>query len=139
MEEFVMMRWLMIAALCAGLAAGCASGNDRPVKEVTATVGTDQVQRVKITTHSFYFDPNRIVVKRGVPVELTVKNGAMFVPHDFSCMAKEAGIEIDTPVGMFYGSKKVQFTPTKAGEYHFHCDVDGHAKKGMRGMLVVVE
>lgn len=32
-----------------------------------------------------------------------------------------------------------RFTPTKAGEYHFHCDVDSHAKKGMMGMLVVVE
>jgi uncharacterized cupredoxin-like copper-binding protein len=33
----------------------------------------------------------------------------------------------------------VHFTPTQAGEYPFHCDVDGHAKKGMRGVIVVVE
>ena len=119
--------------------AGCASGLDRPVAEVTATVGSDAVQHVRITTHSFYFEPNRIVVKRGVPVELTVKNGAFFVPHDFSCDAKEAGIDVDVRVGMFHGSKQVRFTPTLAGEYHFHCDVDSHMRKGMTGALVVVE
>jgi cytochrome c oxidase subunit 2 len=125
--------------LAVGAIAGCASGLNRPVREVTATTGADQVQHVTITTHSFYFDPNRIVVKRGIPVELTVKNGALLVPHDFSCEAKDAAIEVDARVGMFHGSKRVRFTPTRAGEYPFHCDVDGHAKKGMTGTLVVVE
>ena len=127
------------AVLLVAGASGCASGLNRPVKEVTAIAGTDHVQRLTITTHTFYFDPNRLVVKRGIPVELTIKNGAFFVPHDFSCEAKEAGIDIDASVGMFHGSKRVRFTPTRAGEYHFHCDVDHHATKGMMGMLVVVE
>lgn len=132
------MKRGMLAALCVGLVAGCASGLNRPVREVTATMGTDQVQRLTVTTHSFYFEPNRIVVKRGIPVELTVKNGAFFVPHDFSCEAKDAGIELDQPVGMFHSSKTLRFTATRTGEYPFHCDVDGHAKKGMMGTLVVV-
>ena len=133
------MKRLMFAMAGIALLAGCASGLNRPVREVTASTGSDQVQRVTVTTHSFWFDPNRVVVKRGVPVELTIKNGALFVPHDFSCEAKEGGIDVDVRVGMFHGSKKVRFTPTRAGEYHFHCDVDGHAKKGMMGALVVVE
>ena len=133
------MRHIMFAGIGMLLLASCSSGLNRPVKEVTATTGTDQVQRVTITTHSFYFDPNRIVVQKGVPVELKVKNGAMFVPHDFSCMAKDAGLEVDAPVGMFHGSKTVRFTPTTAGEFHFACHVDGHAKKGMTGTLVVKE
>ena len=133
------MKRVLLAALYIGLVAGCASGLNRPVREVTATMGADQVQHLTVTTHSFYFEPNRLVVKRGIPVELTVKNGALFVPHDFSCEAKDAGIEVDQPVGMFHGSKTVRFTPTRSGEYHFHCDVDGHAKKGMMGTLVVVE
>jgi plastocyanin len=131
------MRRLMVAGLSLLILGSCSSGLDRPVQEVTATTGTDQVQRVTITTHSFYFEPNRIVVQKGVPVELTVKNGAMFVPHDFSCGAKEAGIEVDAPVGMFHGSKRVRFTPTTAGEFPFFCDKDSHAKKGMMGTLVV--
>jgi uncharacterized cupredoxin-like copper-binding protein len=133
------MKRLTAVALCAGLAAGCTSGLDRPVKEVTATVGLDQVQHVKVTAHSFYFEPNRIVVKKDVPVELEVKNGTMFVPHDFSCEAKDAGITVDAGVGMFHGKKTVRFTPTQTGEFPFHCDVDGHAKKGMTGTLVVKE
>ena len=133
------MKRLVLAVLIVGVVAGCASGLNRPIREVTATIGSDRVQRVTITTHSFYFDPNRIVVKRGVPVELTVKNGALFVPHDFSCHAKEAGIEVDARLGIFHGSKHVRFTPTLAGKYMFHCDVDGHANKGMMGTLVVAE
>lgn len=133
------MKRLGLAALILALVAGCESGLERPVREVTAQVGSDQIQRVKVIAHSFYFDPNRIVVKRGVPVELTVKNGAMFVPHNLSCEAQEAGIEVFADVGMFYGSKTVRFTPTQTGEFHFFCHVDGHAKKGMTGTLVVVE
>ena len=132
-------KHLMVAATGMALLAGCASGLNRPVREVTATAGSDQVQRVTVTTHSFYFDPNRVIVKRGIPVELTIKNGALFVPHDFSCDATPAGIDIDARVGMFHGSKRVRFTPTRAGEYPFHCDVDHHRMKGMMGTLVVVE
>ena len=132
------MRRLMMAGTLVILAS-CSSGLNRPVQEVTATTGADHVQRVTITTHSFYFEPNRIVVQKGIPVELKVKNGAMFVPHDFSCGAKEAGIEVDAPVGMFHGSKTVRFTPGTAGEFPFFCDKDSHAKKGMKGTLVVKE
>jgi len=126
---------VLALAVCA--IAGCTSGVNRPVHEVTATVGSDSVQHVKVTAHSYYFDPNRIVVRRGVPVELTIKNGALFVPHDFTCIDKEAGVIVDQDVGMFYAAHKVRFTPTKSGEFPFHCDVDSHAKKGMMGTLVV--
>ncbi len=133
------MRRFLQAVLGLALMSGCASGLNRPVREVTARPGPDHVQRVTITAHSFYFDPNRVVVRRGIPVELTIRNGAMLVPHDFSCDARDAGIEVDAGVRMFRGSKTVRFTPTRAGEYPFHCDVDHHAKKGMTGTLVVVE
>ena len=101
-------------------------------------MGPDQVQHVKVVTHSFWFEPNRIVVKSGVPVELKVKNSAFFVPHNFTCNAPEAGIEVHADVGMFGGSKTVRFTPTKPGEYRFSCHVGSHGKKkGMTGTLVV--
>lgn len=133
------MRRFLLAALCVTTLGGCGSTAPRKIEEVTAATGPDDVQRITVTTHSYWFDPNRIVVRRGIPVELTVKNGAFFVPHDFSCQAKEAGIDVDVKVGVFYGSKTVRFTPTKAGEYHFHCDVGEHGEKGMTGMLVVKE
>ena len=130
---------LLVPVVCALLAVtGCSQGFQRPVREVTATTGTDQVQRVTITTHSFWFDPARVVVRRDVPVELTVRNGSWLVPHDFSCHAADAGIDVDADVGAFLGrSKHLKFTPTRAGEFPFHCGVDHHAKKGMTGVLVV--
>ena len=82
-----MKRLIVVAGTVALFATGCSAGFNRPVREITAVVGDDHMQRVRVTTHSFWFEPNRIVVKRGIPVELTVKNGAFFVPHDFSCGA----------------------------------------------------
>ena len=118
--------------------AGCSSGLDRPVHEVTAVPGGDGVQRVEVVAHSFWFDPNRIVLKANVPVELHVKNHAAFVPHNFSCVGPQAGIQVDEGLGLFWDGETAKFTPTTPGEYNFFCKVDGHANKGMTGKLVVV-
>jgi len=133
------MKRSLTLLLVAAAIGGCTSGLHRPVREVTAAVGSDHEQHVTVTAHSFYFDPARVVVKRDVLVDLTVKNAAWFVPHDFSCDAADAGIHVDAPLGMFHGTKHVKFTATKAGEYEFHCDVDHHAKKGMTGKIVVTD
>lgn len=134
-----MKRSLPLLIITLALLSGCTKGIGRPVHEVTANLGADQVQRVRITAHSFYFDPNRIVVKRGIPVELTVHNGAFMVPHNFTCKEQQAGLDVKASAGMFHGTKTVRFTPTQAGEFPFLCGVDGHAGKGMTGTLVVVE
>ena len=123
--------------LIAALLAGCSSGLNKPVKEVTAATGSDGVQHIRIVAHSFWFEPNRVVVKAGVPVEITVKNAAFGVPHNLTCFDKDAGIELDANLGMFRGQKTARFTPGKPGEYEFFCHVDSHSKKGMKGTLVV--
>lgn len=132
------MKRLVFAGIGLVTLAGCASGLHRPVREVTAVTGADNVQHVRVTAHSFWFEPNRIVVKQGIPVELTVHNGGLLIPHDFRCAAREAGVDVDQGVRPVFGSKKVRFPPTRAGEYPFYCDVDKHAAKGMTGVLVVV-
>ena len=127
------LMWLVpVAVLC-----GCSSGVNRPVKEVTASMGADSVQRVKVTAHSYWFEPNRIVVHAGKPVELTFHDGSWFVPHNLTCTAPEADVLISADVGLFHRGKKLRFTPTEPGEYHLYCHVDAHAKKGMTGTLVV--
>ena len=123
---------LVIVAL-----AGCSSGLKKPVHEVTAVM-TDSVQHVTIKTHTYWFDPNRVVLKVGKEVELKVKNGSMIVPHNLTCFEKDAGIEVSADVGMFWGGKTVRFTPTQPGEYEFFCHEDSHAKHGMKGTFVVV-
>ena len=116
---------------------GCSSGAKRPVQEVTATVGKDDVQHVDIKTHAYWFEPNRIVVQAGKPVELEVHNGSWFVPHNFSVTAPDSDLTVSADVGIFGRSKTVRFTPTTPGEYEFFCHVDSHSKKGMKGTLVV--
>ena len=126
---------LLFAAL---VLAGCSSGLKRPVREVTAAL-SGSVQRVTITAHTYWFDPNRVILKAGQEVELTVKNGAFMVPHNLTCFEKDAGIEVSANLGMFMGKKVVRFTPTQPGEYEFFCHVGSHSKHGMKGKFVVVQ
>jgi plastocyanin len=130
-------RFLGLAAIILGL-AGCSSGLDRPVHEVKATPGGDGVQHVEVTAHAFYFEPNRVVLKANVPVELRIENKTPFIPHNFSCVAPQAGIQVDEGLGMVWDGETARFTPTTPGEYKFFCKIDHHANKGMTGVLVVV-
>ncbi len=130
------MRSALVLAVALFL-AGCASGVNRPVHEVTARVEPDSVQHVRVVAHSFYFEPNRIVLKARVPAELIVHNGALFVPHSFVCNAPDGGLNLKAKLGMFHGTKRLRFVPGIPGEYSFYCGVDSHAKHGMTGTLVV--
>lgn len=118
--------------------AGCSSGLGRPVQEIRAVAGDDGIQRVTVVAHSYWFEPNRIVVRAGVPVELSIKNGSLIVPHNFTCLAPESGIEINEGLGLFKDGETARFTPITPGEYPFFCARGSHAQKGMTGTLVVV-
>jgi len=122
------------------LGAGCGtSGSKVPVSEMTARASSEGLQVVDVDVHSFYFKPSRIIVESGKPVELTLHFKSMFVPHNFTCFDGDAGISVSKGAGFmsFRRTKHARFTPTKPGEYEFFCHVDGHAKKGMKGTLVV--
>ena len=122
--------WLSLVVL-----AGCSSGIGRPVVSVDATLDEAGVQRVEVDMHSFYFEPNRIVVHAGHPVELKLHNCSHIVPHNFTIA--EGGLNMsESKWG--WGSDRLRFTPTTPGEYRFFCHKDGHEKKGMVGTLVVL-
>jgi plastocyanin domain-containing protein len=110
-------------------------------KRVVATVGSDRVQKVEITAGSYYFDPNDIVVKVNVRVQLIVtKEGG--TPHDISLQAPEAGIDFKESLSS--KPKVIEFTPTKPGKYPFWCTKKppfgtSHKDRGMQGLLEVVE
>ncbi|HVP14822.1 MAG TPA: cupredoxin domain-containing protein [Terriglobales bacterium] len=130
------MRIAFLVAL-AVLVSGCASGVGRPVHEITARVEPDSVQRVRVVAHTYWYEPNRIVIRARIPVELTVHDASWFVPHSFVCIAPEGGLNVNARLGMIHRTKKVRFVPAIPGEYPFFCGVDGHAKHGMKGTLVV--
>lgn len=122
-------------AFLTALSYGCASGGPRPVQTLELTADASGVQRAKIELHSFYFEPNRIVVHAGRPVELTLHNHSLVVPHNFSI--SDSSISLSQGVGR-KRTHVVRFTPENPGEYEFFCHVGSHAKKGMTGVLVVV-
>jgi len=111
-------------------------------KRFIATVGSDGEQHVEITGGDYYFDPNYIVVKVNVPVELSVKKAKGFVPHDIVVKAPEAGINFKIDLND-KAAKTIPFTPTKVGKYEMVCDnrflfFKSHKDRGMYGFIEVV-
>jgi len=111
-------------------------------KKVIASMGADGVQRVEVVGGSYFFDPNYIIVKVNVPVEMKIKKESGMVPHNFILKAPEAGMDVTVDLGK--ESQTIRFTPTKVGEYPFYCDkkllfFESHREKGMKGVLKVEE
>jgi plastocyanin len=141
MEEKMRIRWASAAALA--LFLGVVGFGQEPAKgRFVAVIGDDGVQRVEITGGSYYFDPNDIVVKVNVPVELRVKKAGGSTPHSIALKAPEAGIDFSVSLGK--EPKSIKFTPTKVGTYPFWCTkklpfLKSHKDHGMTGVLEVVE
>jgi len=133
LEQFKTL--VLIAAI---IFLGCTtSGKNLPASAGRATIGTGNIQEITVQVESFFFKPSRVEVFVNIPVRLTLKSGAFIIPHNFSLHAPEAGIDFDIDIG--HGDTKViEFTPTRTGEYPFHCDKGSHAEKGMTGTLVVI-
>lgn len=81
-------------------------------------------------------------LQAGKEVTITVENGDRF-GHDFNIVAeKRSDAEplwgAATPIFQAGKSKRVTFTPDKAGEFFYVCSVPGHISiQGMWGRLVV--
>ncbi len=125
---------MILLLLCAAYAGGAER------KEFTATIDKDGVQRVEILGGSYFFDPNYIIVKVNVPVELKIRKEPGITPHNFIIQAPGAGMNINVDLGT--DATIVAFTPTKVGTYPFFCDkklpfMPSHRERGMEGVLDV--
>lgn len=135
---------LLAGALLLTSGAGLATGTEQPApgKPHQASVASDGVQRAEIIGGSYFFTPNRIIVKVNIPVELKIRKEQGIVPHNIVAAAPEAGIVFDTT--MENEAKVIRFTPTRVGSYPFYCNkkllfFESHREKGMNGILEVVE
>ncbi len=136
------MRYLKYALLGGGLLLICITysiGAER--KEFTASIDKDGVQRVIVLGGSYFFDPNYIIVKVNVPVEMKIRKEGI-IPHDFVLRAPDAGMDVKADLGA--DPTVITFTPTRAGTYPFYCAkkvifMSSHKEKGMEGMIEVRE
>ncbi|MBE2222128.1 MAG: cupredoxin domain-containing protein [Anaerolineae bacterium] len=121
------------------------------------TETTNTKAELSLTATDIAFDTNRLEVKAGEQVHVTLHNegvlehdfSIMKMPHtgdvmaeesehgmghDMSSMSMEPEIHVAAPTGE---SLSVEFTPSTPGEYEFFCTVAGHKEAGMVGTLVV--
>ena len=109
---------------------------------VRLLVDTDGKQHVQIRGGSYFFDPDHIIVKVNVPVELSISREWGIVPHTFVMEIPETGVVIDESLGK--DLKTMTLTPTVVGKFEFYCKnkfliFKSHEEKGMKGILEVVE
>ncbi|BBL72054.1 hypothetical protein MoryE10_26600 [Methylogaea oryzae] len=138
-EVAVMNRLFFLCGLIGWAAVAQAEGGTG--RTFVATVDGNGVQRVEVVGGDYYFEPNHIVVKAGVPVELVVRKESGFTPHTFVMDAPSAGMRFNVDLGE---PRAVRFTPSKPGVYGFYCDkqllfFESHREKGMEGTLEVLE
>ncbi len=133
-------KFLIVFLVLAGIAFAQDAGEKK--KAYTATVDPDGVQRVTILGGSYFFEPDHIIVKVNVPVELTIKKESGIVPHNIIINAPDAGMDINESLSD--KPKIIQLIPKKVGKYPFYCDkrllfFKSHKEKGMEGVIEVVE
>lgn len=141
---FVLSSVVGLYGQASGQEAPLQKGPEQPLskeKRFVATIGSDGIQHVTITGGEYYFEPNYIVVKANVPVQLLVKKAAGYVPHDIRVKAPEAGIAFE--VDLKDKPQVVMFTPTTAGKYEMYCTkkllfFKSHKNRGMDGVIEVV-
>ena len=112
-------------------------------KEFVAKVDPDGVQRVEVLAGSYFFNPNYVVVKVNVPVEMKITLESGVIPHDIALEAPEAGMNLKMDLSSST-PQVMRFTPTKTGEFTFSCTkkllfFESHKDKGMFGTLEVRE
>lgn len=136
------MKTAAISLLLFALSTVVVFGSDHENQTVRATIGDDGIQTVSIIGGSYFFKPNHIIVKANTPVRLLIRKDAGMTPHDILIKAPEAGINVKEE--MKKKEKAIEFTPTKVGKYEIYCSkkllfFKSHKKKGMKGILEVVE
>lgn len=91
-------------------------------------VGNEQVINMKVTAAGY--EPNYIVVKKGVPVKIVTDSTA-----DAGCVRGFMMPDLGVPnKPLLEGKDEITFTPDKAGEYTFTCQM-----KMSSGKVKVVE
>lgn len=134
------IKCLIVFLILAG--AAYAQNAEEKKKVYVASIDKDGIQRIEVLGGGYYYDPDYIIVKKDIPVELIIKKEPGIVPHNIVIRQPEAGMDIRE--SMSTKEKVIKFTPRKAGKYPFYCDkkllfFKNHREKGMEGIIEVTE
>jgi len=99
--------------------------------KVMAEVDATGVQAVSVEGGMFYYEPSKIVVKKGVPVKVTFESVEGM--HDFVV----DDLDVKSKIITEGNTTEVEFIVDEAGEYEFYCSVGDHKARGMVGTLIV--
>lgn len=135
MRSILLTLLVILSTLCVSSAAG-----ETIYQLSEAILGEDGVQRIEVTADSYSFRPNYLVVKAGIPVELTLRRLTLLVPHDFILEIPAEGLRIERELAR--EGEVLQFTVNTPGKYPFYCSkqllfFESHRHKGMEGLLEV--
>lgn len=129
----------LLALLAIFISTGLSPAAAETTHQVSeAILGDDGVQRLEVLADSYHFTPNYLVVKTGIPVELTLRRQTLVVPHDFILEVGADDIRIEQELGR--EGHVLRFTVTTPGKYPFFCSkqllfFESHRHKGMEGVL----
>ncbi len=140
----VRLRYLLILLLFIAIPPCSAEGGDESTAPATPYVPpvSGGVQRVELTAGSYFYKPEHIVVRVGIPVEFSIRKEKGITPHTIEISEPVIGLDINEALGP--EPVVVRFTPTRAGRYDYYCAkkllfFKSHRAKGMKGVLEVVE
>jgi heme/copper-type cytochrome/quinol oxidase subunit 2 len=126
-----MSKRFFLALLLVSTASWAQLREGAPGTEAWIAVTHDGVQRVNVECAENVFDPNEIVVRANVPVELSVRgtsDSLLFVNQAFSPENKPIG-KIPSPH---------RFQPSTPGRYEMSCQrLTGPPGRIMKGVLTV--
>jgi len=93
----------------------------------------DSGKVIKITAKKFEYNPDKIVLKKGIPV--TLEFTSLDRLHGFNC--PDLGIRTDIVPGKV---TRIKLIPDKTGTFPFHCDnFCGEGHENMTGEISVTE
>lgn len=98
---------------CCGSSASTQNGLTGEVDEAAAVLEGD-VQRISVDLSKGYYSPNQIVLKAGVPAEITFGQSS-------GCTAQVMSEDLGFFEDLAAGSKTVKIAAMPAGEYAFSC------------------
>ncbi|MGR4067021.1 cupredoxin domain-containing protein [Billgrantia sp. C5P2] len=107
-----------------------------------APASDDGVQRITLVGGNYDFEPEHIVVRAGVPVELQARRRPGLTPHNLVIRSIPMGLDIEA--SLTTEPTTIRFTPRVPGRVEFYCDkrllfLSSHRDRGMVGVLEVVE